>query len=65
MNNYTSYISGKTLGAGLSLGHLSDSGSDYNLSNIDRENSTLIGRHVSNDVDSWWKEQMFKDEKMD
>ena len=59
------YLAGKTLGAGLSLGHLSDSGSDYNLSAVDRENSTLTGRHVSGDIDSWWKGQMFNDEKKD
>lgn len=61
----TRLSTGKTLGAGLSLGHLSDSGSDFNLSNIDRENSTLIGHNVSNDVSSWWTEQMFKDQKTD
>ena len=55
-------FAGKTLGAGLSLGHLSDSGSDYNLSAVDRENSTLTGRYVSGDIDSWWKGQMFNDE---
>lgn len=45
---------GKTLGAGLSLGHLGENGDVGN-----RESSVLVGHHVSMDVNSWWNEQMF------
>ena len=51
-------FSGKTLGAGLSLGHLSDIPSDYNNEG-GSESSTLVGHHVSTDVNSWWREQLF------
>lgn len=50
-------LSGKTLGAGLSLGHLENG--DLGA----RESSVLIGHHVSTDVNSWWNEQVFILEK--
>lgn len=58
----TNMFAGKTLGAGLSLGLLSDIPSDYN-SEAGSETSTLVGHHVSTDVNSWWKEQLFVLEK--
>lgn len=57
--NFLCYtISGKTLGAGLSLGHLGENGEAGS-----RESSQLVGHHVSTDVNSWWNEQIFILEK--
>ena len=49
---------GKTLGTGLSLGHLGENGEAGS-----RESSVLVGHHVSTDVNAWWNEQVFIMEK--